>query len=209
MSDQLTLAADTRTEFGKGASRRVRAAGLIPAVLYGHGMAPTHIVLPSRATGLALKHKNALLTITLGEATHMAIVKDVQRDPVRQIIEHIDLLVVQKGEKLSVHVPIHLLGESISGTIHLLEVAALHVEAEATHLPEFVEVSIQGLVDGDRIHARDIALPENVELLTPPDALVVSITIPTRMVEAPPTVETEAPVAASEESEAVAPAAGE
>jgi large subunit ribosomal protein L25 len=182
---------------------------MIPAVLYGHGMNPVHIQLPSRPTGLALKHQNALLSIVLGATTHMAIVKDVQRDPVRQIIEHIDLLVVQKGEKLSVDVPIHLLGESISGTIHLLEVAALHVSAEATHLPEFVEVSIQGLVDGDRIHASDIPLPANVELLTPPDALVVSITIPTRMVEAPATVESEAPVVAAESAAAAAPAGTE
>jgi large subunit ribosomal protein L25 len=210
MSDQLTLAAEPRTEFGKGASRRVRAAGMIPAVLYGHGMDPLHIVLPGRATGVALKHQNALLSIVLGKTTHMAIVKDVQRDPVHQIIEHIDLLAVQKGEKLSVHVPIHLIGESISGTIHLLEVAALHVSAEATHLPESVEVSIEDLVDGDRIHASDITLPEGVELLTPPDALVVSITIPTRMVEVVEEVEeAEVPEEGEESAEDEAPAEDE
>jgi large subunit ribosomal protein L25 len=209
MSDQLNLAAEPRSEFGKGAARRVRAAGQIPAVLYGHGMAPLHILLHAKPTGVALKHQNALLTISLDKTSHMAIVKDVQRDPVRQIIEHIDLLVVQKGEKLEVEVPIRLLGESLSGTIHLLEVAALHVSAEATHLPEFVEISIEGMVDGDRIHARDIALPEGVELLTPADALVVSITIPTRMTEAPATVVTEAPEAAAADAEAAAPAASE
>ena len=180
MSDQLTLDAEPRTEFGKGAARRARAAGKIPAVLYGHGTSPEHILLPGHATLMALKHSNALLTITVGTATKLAIAKDVQRDHVRQVIEHIDLLIVQKGEKLAVDVPIHLVGESISGTIHMLEHPALHVFAEATHLPEMFVVSIEGLLDGDKIHAGEIALPEGVELLTDPEVLVVAITHPRR-----------------------------
>ena len=106
MSDALKLAADPRTEFGKGASRRARAAGQIPAVLYGHGAAPVHVLLPGHQTMMALKHANALLTIVIGKDENMAIAKDVQRDPVRQIIEHVDLLIVRKGEKLTVDVPV-------------------------------------------------------------------------------------------------------
>lgn len=183
MSDQLTLEAEQRTEFGKGASRRARAAGTIPAVLYGHGTDPLHILLPGHATSMALKHSNALLTIVVGKVSQLAIAKDIQRDPVHQVIEHIDLLIVRQGEKLAVDVPIRLVGESFPGTLHMLEHSAVHVSAEATHLPEFVEVSIEGLVDGDKIHAGEIVLPEGVELLMDVDALIVGITHQTRAEE--------------------------
>jgi large subunit ribosomal protein L25 len=195
MSDQITLAAEPRTVFGKGAARRARVAGQIPAVLYGHGEKPVHILLPGHETGMALKHANVLLSIQVAKESKLAVVKDVQRDPVRQIIEHIDLLIVRKGERIAIDVPIRLIGESISGTIHMLEHATLHVAAEATHLPEAVEVSIEGLLDGARIHARDVVLPEGVELLTDPDALVVAITHPTRAEE--PVAEAAAPAAAA------------
>lgn len=183
MSDQLNLVAESRTEFGKGAARRARAAGQIPAVIYGHGGEPIHILLPGHATGLALKHKNALLNVAVGKTSSMVIVKDIQRDPVRQVIEHIDLLVVVKGETLTVDVPIRLTGESLSGTIHMLEHATLHVSAETMHLPESFEVSIQGLVEGDRIHAGDVKLPDGVILLGDPHQTVVSITVPKRALE--------------------------
>jgi large subunit ribosomal protein L25 len=202
MSDQLTLDAEPRTEFGKGASRRARAAGKIPAVLYGHGTDPVHVLLPGHATSLALKHSNALLTIVLGKLTELAIAKDVQRDPVRQVIEHIDLLIVKKGEKLTVEVPIRLLGESFPGTLHILENNTLRVSAEATHLPESVEVSIEGLVDGDKIHAGEIALPDGVELAMDAEALVVGITHQTRAEEPVVVSEEEAEAAAEAEAEA-------
>jgi len=178
MSDALTLDAELRTEFGKGASRRARAAGTIPAVLYGHGADPVHVLLPGHKTMLALKHANALLTIVVDKDEKLAIAKDVQRDPVRQIIEHVDLLVVRKGEKLTVDVPIHLVGDSISGTIAMLEHNTLSILAEATHLPERIEISVEGLDDGARILAGDVALPEGSELATDADATVVAITIP-------------------------------
>ncbi len=192
MSDQLTLEAEQRTEFGKGASRRARAAGKIPAVLYGHGADPLHVLLPGHATSMALKHSNALLTIVVGKLNQLAIAKDIQRDPVRQVIEHIDLLIVKKGEKLAVEVPIRLKGESFPGTLHMLEHTTLRVSAEATHLPEVIEVFIEGLVDGDKIHAGEIALPEGVELLLDAETLIVGITHQTRAEE---------PVAVAEEEE--------
>ena len=178
MSDALKLAADPRTEFGKGASRRARAAGQIPAVLYGHGAAPVHVLLPGHQTMMALKHANALLTIVVGKDESMAIAKDVQRDPVRQIIEHVDLLIVRKGEKLTVDVPLHIVGDSISGTIVMLEHSTLSILAEATHLPEAIEVSVEGLADGAKIHAGDIALPSGSELVTDPETIVVAVTHP-------------------------------
>ncbi len=205
MSDALTLDADLRTEFGKGASRRARAAGHIPAVLYGHGADPVHVLLPGHKTMLALKHANALLTIVVDKDEKLAIAKDVQRDPVRQIIEHVDLLVVRKGEKLTVDVPIHLTGEPISGTIAMLEHNTLSILAEATHLPERVEISVEGLEDGARILARDVALPDGSELITDPEATVVAITIPRQAAieeEVPEEVE-------GEEGEAEAGAEGE
>jgi large subunit ribosomal protein L25 len=178
MSDALTLAADQRTEFGKGASRRARAAGQIPAVLYGHGAAPIHVLLPGHQTMMALKHANALLTIVIGKAESMAIAKDVQRDPVRQIIEHVDLLIVRRGEKLTVDVPVHVIGDPISGTIVMLEHNMLSILAEATHLPEAIEISVEGLADGAKILAGEIALPTGAELVTDPEVIVVAITHP-------------------------------
>jgi large subunit ribosomal protein L25 len=209
MSDQLTLEAEQRTEFGKGAARRARASGKIPAVLYGHGTDPLHVLLPGHATSMALKHSNALLTIVVGKVSQLAIAKDVQRDPVRQVIEHIDLLIVQKGERLTVEVPIHLIGESFPGTLHVLEHMALRVLAEATNIPESIEVSIEGLVDGDKIHAGDVGLPDGVELHMEPGALIVGITHQTRAEEpvaVPEVTEAEAAEAALAEETAASEA---
>jgi len=178
MSDQLKLVAEPRTEFGKGFARRARAEGKIPAVIYGHGTEPVHVTLPAHSTGLALKHSNALFTIQIGNETEMVIAKDVQRDPVRRIIEHIDLLLVKKGEKITVDVAIHITGESYPGTIHVQEHSTLQILALATNLPESIEVSVEGLVDGDKITAGEIALPTGSELVTDADALVVAISVP-------------------------------
>jgi large subunit ribosomal protein L25 len=175
---EIKLAAETRSEFGKGAARRVRRAGKIPAVLYGHGGDPVHVTLPGHETMLALKNSNALFSIELEGTAQLAIAKDVQRDPVKNVIEHVDLLVVSKGEKVAVDVPVHVVGESAPGTIHLLEQLTLSIEADATRLPESVEVSIEGLQAGTVVFAGDVVLPEGASLLTEPTADVLSITEP-------------------------------
>ena len=145
---EVKLAATARTEFGKGAARRLRRAHQIPAVLYGHGTEPVHVALPGHETMLAVKQANALFEIELEGKATLAIAKDVQRDPVKNVIEHVDLLIVRRGEKVSVEVPVTVVGESAPGTIHIVETQALSLEAEATHLPEHVEVSIEGLEAG-------------------------------------------------------------
>ena len=176
---ELKLAATTRTEFGKGAARRIRRAHQIPAVLYGHGAAPVHITLPGHDTMMALKHTNALLTIALDGKDHLAIAKDVQRDAVRNVIEHIDLLAVRKGERIAVVVPVRVVGESAPGTIHVVEAAqGLHVQAEATHLPEAIEVSVEGLEAGTSVRGSDLDLPDGVTLVGDPDETVVSVSLP-------------------------------
>jgi len=174
MSEQ-KLAAEARTEFGKGFARRARAAGQIPAVIYGHGAEPVHITLPAKATTLAVRVPNALLSLDLNGEGHLALVKDVQRDPIKQIIEHIDLLTVRQGEKVTVDVPVHTVGETAAGTVHNLELTVVSLEAEATHLPEAVEVNIEGRAAGEHIHASDLVLPKGAVLLTDAEALVVNI----------------------------------
>ncbi len=175
---EIKLAATPRTEFGKGAARRLRRAHQVPAVLYGHGTEPLHVALPGHETMLALKHSNALYSIELEGKSTLAIVKDVQRDVVRQVIEHVDLLIVKKGEKVAVDVPVHIVGESAPGTIHVVETQNLSLEAEATHLPQAVEVSIEGLEGGASITAGDVVLPKGATLVTDADITVVTISVP-------------------------------
>ncbi|MFP5312288.1 MAG: 50S ribosomal protein L25/general stress protein Ctc [Actinomycetes bacterium] len=182
MSEQ-KLAAELRTEFGKGYARRARANHQIPAVIYGHGAEPIHVTLPAKATTLAVRTPNALLALDINGEGHLALVKDVQRDPVKQIIEHIDLLTVRQGEKVTVEVPVQLEGEAAPGTVHNLELTTVSVEAEATHLPETLTVSIEGRAAGEHIHAADLALPKGASLLTDAEALVVNISEATVVAE--------------------------
>jgi large subunit ribosomal protein L25 len=175
---EVKLVATARTEFGKGAARRLRRAHQIPAVLYGHGSDPLHVSLPGHDTMLALKHANALFEIELDGKTTLAIAKDVQREPVKQIIEHVDLLIVKKGEKVAVEVPVVVVGESAPGTIHLVDTQALHLEAEATHLPAAVEVNIEGAEGGTIITAGDITLPQGTSLVTDAETIVVTVSVP-------------------------------
>ncbi|KRE66015.1 MULTISPECIES: 50S ribosomal protein L25/general stress protein Ctc [Micrococcaceae] len=200
MSEQ-KLAAELRTEFGKGYARRARMNNLIPAVIYGHGAEPIHVTLPAKATTLAVRTANALLSLDINGEGHLALVKDVQRDPVKQIIEHIDLLTVRQGEKVTVDVPVHVEGETAPGTVHNLELTVVSLEAEATHLPESVVVSIEGRDAGEHIHASDLVLPKGSALLTDPEALVVNIS---EAIEIAEEAETEAAGEAAE-----APAAEE
>lgn len=185
---EIKLAATARTEFGKGAARRIRRAHQVPAVIYGHGEAPVHITLPGHETMLALKHANALLSIELDGTSHLAIVKDIQRDPIKPIIEHVDLLTVRAGEKVTVDIPVHVTGESAPGTVALVEAQTLQVEAEATHIPENVEVSIEGLEAGTTVTAGEVSLPSGVTLLGDPEAAVV-VVAQERTEEEPETVE--------------------
>lgn len=177
MSD-IKLVAEARTEFGKGAARRTRRNNQIPAVLYGHGTDPVHVALPGHQTTLALKHSNALFTIDLDGTEVLALAKDIQRDPVKDVVEHIDLLIVKKGEKVDVDVPVHVIGEAAPGTIHIVEQLTLSVQALATNLPEVISVDITGLTAGTVVFAGDIVLPEGSVLVTEPTADVVLITEP-------------------------------
>ena len=172
----LTLHAQSRAAFGKGAARKIRRANLIPAVMYGHGAAPVHITLPGHDTMLALKHPNALLTIVLDGNEQLALAKDVQRDPIRPVIEHVDLVVVRRGEKVTVDLPVHVAGEAAADTVVTLETQALQVQAEATHIPEGVTVSVADLAAGSQITAGEVVLPAGVTLATDPDTLVVNVT---------------------------------
>ena len=170
------LVAQTRTEFGKGAARRIRRAHQIPAVMYGHGTEPVHITLPGHETMLALKASNALLSIEIDGKTQLALAKDVQRDAIKPVIEHVDLVVVRRGEKVNVDVQVHTVGEAAVETVVTVENQTVELEVEATHIPENIEVSIEGLAAGTQIHASDLVLPEGAALVTDPEILVVNIT---------------------------------
>ncbi|MCL2090029.1 MAG: 50S ribosomal protein L25/general stress protein Ctc [Micrococcales bacterium] len=175
----VTLTATARNEFGKGAARRLRRASQIPAVLYGHGTDPVHVALPGHATMMALKRTNALFEIVLDGKTTLAIAKDVQVEPVRQVIEHVDLLIVKRGEKIAVDVPVHVVGESAPGTIHIVETQELQLEAEATNLPSSVQLDITGMADGTVVRAADVTLPAGSTLVSDPEHIVVTVSAPT------------------------------
>ena len=173
---EVRIAAESRTEFGKGAARRVRRANKVPAVLYGHGAEVRHISLPGHELMLALKVQNALLTIELDGASELALPKAVQRDPIKGFLEHVDLVVVRRGEKVTVEVAVHVVGQAAPDTLISLDHPTLSVEAEATNIPTGFEVSVDGLRAGSQIHASDVQLPDGATLVTDPDALVVNVT---------------------------------
>jgi len=170
------LVATARTKFGKGAARSIRREHNIPAVMYGHGTEPVHISLPGHETMMALKVANVLLTIEIDGKDHLALAKDIQRDPVRPVIEHVDLVVVRKGEKVHVDVPIHLVGVAAVETVVTVENNTVELAVEATRIPDHVEVSIEGLEAGTQIHASDLVLPTGAELLADALTLIVNIT---------------------------------
>ena len=176
---EVRLSAEPRTEFGKGAARRIRRDKKVPAVLYGHGTDPRHISLPGHELMLALKTANVLLTLELDGGTELALPKDVQRDPIKGFLEHVDLVLVRLGEKVRVEINVHVIGEAVPETFVTLEQQTLQVEAEATHIPTGVDVSVDGLTVGSQIHARDVALPAGVTLVTDGDALVVNVSAAT------------------------------
>ena len=170
------LVATPRTSFGKGAARSIRREGKIPAVMYGHGTDPVHISLPGHETMMALKVSNVLLTIEIDGKDQLALAKDIQRDAIRPVIEHVDLVVVRKGEKVTVDVPVHLVGTAAVETVVTVENNTVELAVEATQIPDHVDVSVEGALAGTRIHASDVALPEGAELITDPEILIVNIT---------------------------------
>lgn len=214
---EIKLAAEKRDEFGKGAARRVRRAGRIPAVLYGHGTDPVHITLPGHETMLALRQANVLLEIDLaGEKAQLALPKQVQKDPVKNAIEHVDLLIVKRGEKVTVDIPVVTVGEHGPETVMMMDITSLSVEADATKLPEQIEIDIEGRVAPDQILAGDIQLPQGTTLITDPESLVINFTLP--ISEAALEAELEVPegegaadeaAAAKSEAAAEAPAEGD
>jgi large subunit ribosomal protein L25 len=174
---EVKLAAETRTEFGKGAARRIRRENKVPGVLYGHGSDPLHLTLPGHELLLALRTPNVLISLDIdGKTNELAIPKSVQRDPIKGFLEHVDLLLVKRGEKVTVEIPVHAEGELAPGG-NLLEhvLVALPVEAEATHIPEAVTVSVEGLEAGASVHAKDIKLPSGVTLAVDEDAVVLQV----------------------------------
>jgi large subunit ribosomal protein L25 len=170
------IVADNRTDFGKGAARKLRAKGLIPAVIYGHGTAPRHVSLPGHQVTLLVRKANQVLDLVIDGKDELGLVKDVQKDPVRQIIEHIDLIVVRKGEKVHVDVPVHIEGEAAPGTTTIQDVNTVSIEVEATNIPEHLVVSIEGLEAGSHVLAGSIVLPKGATLLSDPEQLLVGIT---------------------------------
>ncbi|MDQ0991366.1 50S ribosomal protein L25/general stress protein Ctc [Streptomyces sp. V3I7] len=174
---EVKLAAETRTEFGKGAARRIRRDSKVPGVLYGHGSDPLHLTLPGHELLLALRTPNVLISLDIdGKTNELAIPKAVQRDPLKGFLEHVDLQLVKRGEKVTVEIPVHAEGELAPGG-NLLEhvLNALPVEAEATHIPESVTVSVEGLEAGASILAKDITLPSGISLAVEGDTVVLQV----------------------------------
>jgi large subunit ribosomal protein L25 len=174
---EVRLPAEPRTEFGKGGARRTRRAGKIPAVIYGHGAPPRHVSLPAREFGHAIKHggANVLITLSLNGADELAIPKAIQRHPIKGIFEHVDLLTVRRGEKVTIDVPIVIVGEVARGGLLAQESNAVSVEAEATHLPSEIEVNVDGLEIGSHVTAGDLTLPSGSTLVADPQQVLVLI----------------------------------
>ena len=201
---EIKLTAESRSEFGKGAARRLRRSGQVPAVLYGHGADPVHIALPGHETLLALRQANALLSIEIdGDKGQLALPKQVQRDPIKGFIEHVDLLVVKRGEKVSVEVPVVVVGEPGPDSLVMVESNTLTVLADATQIPTEIEISVEGLEAPHQITIADVKLPENAELAAEPETLVVNIT------NAPTQAEVEAELAEAEAEAGIEPTVAE
>jgi len=173
---EVKLIAELRTEFGKGAARRIRRADKVPAVLYGHGTAPIHIALPGHETLLALRTANALLSIEVDGSSQLALPKQVQRDPLKHTIEHVDLVIVRRGEKVTVDVAVHVVGEAGLDTLVVVDHNTVPVEAEATQIPQRIVVSVAELPAGTQILARDLQLPDGSSIDLDPETLIVNIT---------------------------------
>ena len=202
---EVKIAAVARTEFGKGAARRTRREGKVPAVLYGHGTDTRHLSLPGHDLMLALKTPNVLLRLEgLKSGSELALPKAVQRDPVRGFIEHVDLILVRRGEKVTVEVPLRVSGEIAPGDGMLNQLLVqIPVEADATNIPQGIDVDVEGLELGQAVHASDLTLPPGVTLQVEPDTLVLAV-IAQQVAEEPEAEEEEAAEGAPEAPEALA-----
>jgi large subunit ribosomal protein L25 len=193
---EVPIAAEPRTEFGKGPARRTRVVGRVPAVLYGHGSEPRHLTLPGHDLMMALKAQNVLIRLEgLPGGSELALPKAIQRNPIKGFVEHVDLILVRRGEKVTVEVPVRVTGEVFSGGLLDQQLVQVLVEAEATSIPQSFEVDVEGMEVGTAVHARDLDLPEGVTLAADPEALVLHvIAAPTaEQMEAELGAETEAP----------------
>jgi large subunit ribosomal protein L25 len=176
---EVKISAEPRTEFGKGGARRTRRAGKVPAVLYGHGEKPRHIALPAREFAAAIRHggRNQIFNIEISDGTvALALPKAIQRDPIKETFDHVDLLVVRRGEKVTVEIPVHLTGEAARDTLVMVENTTLAVLADATKLPDHVEASLDGLQAGSHITAADVKLPAGSELAADPELIIAIVT---------------------------------
>ena len=173
------IVAEARNEFGKGAARRIRRDHKVPAVLYGHGQPPVHLTLPGHETQLALRQQNVLLTIEINGTDELALPKQVQRNPIKGHLEHVDLILVRRGEKVHVDITVHVTGEAAPDSLVVLELSSVGVTAEATRIPESFEVSVEGLQPGTQLHASDLRLPDGVDLAVDPELLIINITAAT------------------------------
>ena len=199
------LVAEHRTNFGKGAARKLRAAGKTPAVIYGHGSDPRHITLPAHEIALVLRHKNALIDLDIAGSPQLVLVKSATKDVVTQVIEHIDLMEIKKGERVHVEVPVHIVGESLSGTTIDLEHKTLKLEVDATAIPEYVEAVFNKEGAGFHLMAKDIKIPAGAKLDLEPEELVASVIITAAgKNEEPAAAEAAAPAADAKAPEAKA-----
>ncbi len=176
---EVRLAAEARTEFGKGAARRTRRAGKIPAVLYGHGADPKHLALPALEFARVIREQghNAVLTLEFDSTTELALTKTVTTHPIKNYIEHVDLLLVQRGEKVTVEVPIVITGDAAPGTLITQDLTSVEVSVEALHIPDQFEVSVEGMQAGAQIFAKDVLLPAGSDLMTDQEALVLAVNV--------------------------------
>lgn len=177
MAEKLNV--ETREDFGKGAARRLRVQGRVPAVLYGHGEAPIHLSLPGHETALAARNSNALLELELADGTsHLALIKEIQRHPLKRSLNHLDLITVRKGEKVEVEIPVVLTGEPVAPAAAFVDLQTLTLSVDALHVPEHVEVDVEGAEDGFQVFAGDVTLPEGSELVADPELIVASVALP-------------------------------
>ena len=177
MAEKLNV--ELREDFGKGASRRLRAESRVPAVLYGHGQDPIHLSLPGHDTALAARNPNALLELVLPDGeTHLALIKEIQRHPLKRSLNHLDLIIVRKGEKVEVEIPVVLTGEPIAPAAAFVDLQTLTLLVDALNVPEQVEVDVEGSEDGFQVFAGDVTLPEGSELVSDVELLVASVALP-------------------------------